>query len=525
MSRGVARVRFLLAVPIVIAATVSYAAGGAGGGGTLLLTAPTLAVGSIWTSEVDLHWSTPDSVAALTFTVERSTDGSTFAAVQTIAYDTVAVVSGLTPSTTYWFRVLASDTNGTSPYSNVVQAVTNACGGAAFVTQPLINDAGATATIRCGTESVPRVSSRARSMELDLPACALGACDLPANRDGTPRTPIEVRLLVHIMRESDGTGGLPSANVDSMIAQINRDYAPHAIRVRNLGTLIHDDSRFATIATTQQLADMKTTYAQTPSQILNVFVSASGLPFDGKGTYPWDPDALTAQGGIWINRDIVDGVHHAASHELGHCLGLYHTFHGTDEVESCADACYEPASGVGGDLSGDFCSDTRSTPVNFTCTAPTGCDCAGTPWGATPLHNIMGYGPWFCVNEFTLQQERRMLCWANAALSTMIVSLASADPPAADRAALTLWTAGISAPDGSARVWFTLGLPARVNLALYDVRGRRVTTLLEGDVAGGRHALRWDGRDGSGDRVSPGLYWLRIAAGGRSASGRLIVVH
>jgi hypothetical protein len=327
------------------------------------------------------------------------------------------------------------------------------------------------------------------------------------------------------MRESDGAGGVASALVDSMVAQINRDFAPHAIRVRRLATLIHDDSRFATLTSRQQLSDLKQAYAETPSENLNLFITVSGLPFDGVGTYPWDPDALMSQGGIWLNRDLVDGVHHAASHEIGHCLGLYHTFRGTNEVESCAAACYEPASGMDADLRGDLCSDTRSTPRNFSCTAPTGCDCAGTPWGATPLHNIMGYGPAFCLSEFTPQQERRMLCWAHAALGSVIVSVADVGPPAADRGDLALWAGGIGEPGGGARVWFTVPSPGRVTVVVFDVRGRRVATLLDRDETAGRHETRWDGRTAAGARLSPGLYLLRIAAGDRSASGKLTLVY
>jgi hypothetical protein len=500
----------------------------AGRNGAEALTAPVLALGPIWTSEMDLHWSTSDSVAALTFTVERSMDGVTFTAVRSVAHDTLAAVSGLAPSTAYWFRVAASDSSGTSPYSNVVQAVTNPCGTLAFTAPPSFDSSSdideSMATIRCGTTFDRGAISRAHDLQLDLPPCALGACDLPANRDGTPRRPIEVRFLVHVMRESDGTGGVPSANVDSMIAQINRDFAPHAIRVTNLATRFHDDSRFATISTLQQLSDMKGAYAERPSENLNLFVSAaSGLAFDGRGTYPWDPNALTPQGGIWLHQGLVDGFHHAASHELGHCLGLYHTFHGTYEVPSCADACYEPTNGADADLRGDLCSDTRSTPRNFTCTTPTGCDCTGTPWGATPLHNIMGYGPAACINEFTPQQERRMLCWASA-LGTIVVSLAEVKPSAVEGGPL-LWTGGITAPDGTARVWFTVPSPGRATLVLFDARGRRVVTLADRDVAAGRHESRWDGRDGAGRRVSPGVYWLRIDTDDKSANGRLIVIH
>lgn len=490
---------------------------------------PALVVSQVWTSEIDLSWSTPDSVSTLTFEVEQSPNGVAFSFVDSVAHGTTAAIRDLDPGTTYWFRVRAIDANGVSPYSNVVQATTLACGPSAFMTAaPFAGRTGADlakSTDWCGAVFDHPTGLRALRTQSDWPPCAAGGCDLPATRDGTPRDPIAVRVLVHVMRESDGSGGVSSALVDSMFAQMNRDFSPHRIRVDKVATLFHNDSQFATLATQQQLEDMKDLYAQTPSQNLNLFISGSALPFDGLGTLPWDPDALTPQGGLWLNRDLVDWVHHAASHELGHCLGLYHTFRGTDETESCAAACYEPASGANADNRGDLCADTRSTPRNFSCTAPGGCDCTGVPWGITPLHNIMGYGPWWCVNEFTLQQERRMLCWAHAALGSMIVNLAGVDPPLAERGDRGLWTAGMGEPSGSARLWYAVPAAGRVTLALYDVRGRRVATLLDRDEAEGKHELRWDGRDGAGERTSPGVYLLRLAVAGGSASGKLVLVH
>lgn len=377
----------------------------------------------------------------------------------------------------------------------------------------------------CGAAADLGASLMARRTASVLPPCATGDCDLPATRDGTPHDPIAVRVLVHVMRESDGSGGVPAASVDSMLAQMNRDFAPHAIRVDKVATLFHNDGAFATLTTREQLAAVRDAYAQSPTQNLNLFISAGALPFDGVGTAPWDSLALTSRGGIWLNQNLVDGVHHSGSHELGHCLGLYHTFHGVDEVESCADECYEPANGANADVSGDLCSDTPATPINFSCSAPGGSDCAGTPWGATPLHNIMGYGPAQCVNEFTAQQERRMLCWAHAALGSVIVSLAGVDPPVAERDDRGLWTAGTGEPSGSARVWYALDSPGRATLALYDVRGRRMVTLVDREAPAGRHELRWDGRDGAGARVSPGVYLLRLVTHGRAASGKLVLVR
>ncbi len=53
--------------------------------------------------------------------------------------------------------------------------------------------------------------------------------------------------------------------------------------------------------------------------------------------------------------------------------------------------------------------------------------------------------------------------------------------------------------------------PRPLHVAVYDLRGRRVRRLLDGEpVTAGRRLLQWDGRDQHGRRVPPGLYVLRV---------------
>jgi hypothetical protein len=59
------------------------------------------------------------------------------------------------------------------------------------------------------------------------------------------------------------------------------------------------------------------------------------------------------------------------------------------------------------------------------------------------------------------------------------------------------------------------GLPkaSRTRLEIYDVQGRLVRRLVNGDLAAGIHTVRWDGTDGSGRRVASGVYFYRLEAG------------
>lgn len=57
---------------------------------------------------------------------------------------------------------------------------------------------------------------------------------------------------------------------------------------------------------------------------------------------------------------------------------------------------------------------------------------------------------------------------------------------------------------------------ANVELAIFDARGCRVRTLVEGVLPAGRHSLRWDGRDEAGRALATGTYFCRLAADGRT---------
>ena len=67
----------------------------------------------------------------------------------------------------------------------------------------------------------------------------------------------------------------------------------------------------------------------------------------------------------------------------------------------------------------------------------------------------------------------------------------------------------------------------RVQVRMWDLTGRLVRDVYEGRERSGRYTQPWDGRDGSGRRVPPGLYLCRVTVdreGGRDSETRLIAV-
>jgi flagellar hook assembly protein FlgD len=63
------------------------------------------------------------------------------------------------------------------------------------------------------------------------------------------------------------------------------------------------------------------------------------------------------------------------------------------------------------------------------------------------------------------------------------------------------------------------------DVAVYDLRGRLVRTIVDGDYEAGYQTASWDGRDESGRDVSSGVYFLRATSAGESNQIKLIVVR
>jgi hypothetical protein len=70
----------------------------------------------------------------------------------------------------------------------------------------------------------------------------------------------------------------------------------------------------------------------------------------------------------------------------------------------------------------------------------------------------------------------------------------------------------------------TYFIPSRqnVNLAVYDVRGRLVRTLVSGSQEAGFHDVAWQGDDMSKRQVSPGIYFSRLATTAHTETGKLV---
>ena len=65
----------------------------------------------------------------------------------------------------------------------------------------------------------------------------------------------------------------------------------------------------------------------------------------------------------------------------------------------------------------------------------------------------------------------------------------------------------------------------RVDLRIFDVRGRLVRTLMSGDaLRAGITPVRWDGRNERGDPVASGVYIARMSATRMTFEQKLVLL-
>jgi hypothetical protein len=74
-------------------------------------------------------------------------------------------------------------------------------------------------------------------------------------------------------------------------------------------------------------------------------------------------------------------------------------------------------------------------------------------------------------------------------------------------------------------IGYRLEARGSATLEVFDLLGRRVRVLVDGEQPAGSHTAEWDGRDGAGRSVSNGVYLIRLRTGDASATRRVSVLR
>jgi hypothetical protein len=247
---------------------------------------------------------------------------------------------------------------------------------------------------QCGTPE-PTDAELAEASRLD----SFRAAALPAGS-------VTIPVWFHVIRAGTTVdlGNVPRARIDAQIAVLNDSYAgltggkgtdtPFRFVLAGV-TRTTNATWYNSCDSTGIESQMKSAKRRGDAGTLNIYSCNPGSGLLGWATFPsWYADDPLMDGVVILDQSMPGGNAEpynegdSGTHEVGHWLGLYHTFQG---------GCTKPNDGVG---------DTPAeADANFGC--PIGTDSCGLS-GRDPIRNFMDYTDDSCMRELTGGQANRM---------------------------------------------------------------------------------------------------------------------
>ena len=207
---------------------------------------------------------------------------------------------------------------------------------------------------------------------------------------------LTVPIVFHVATTSAGVGNLTKKDIKRQIRVLKKAYVSHGIRFRLQGIRRYQDDEFATGCADEDIEKkFKARNAVDPANTLNVYTCIPSNGYLGWAFFPWELPEDSFMHGVVLHHSTLPrgsaapyNLGKTLTHEIGHYLGLYHTFQG-----SCSD--------------GDLVADTPAEQgPAYGCPVPR--DTCSAP-GQDSVRNFMNYTDDSCMKQFTPGQGERML--------------------------------------------------------------------------------------------------------------------